>query len=98
MRSQNDVRLVVDRSLNPCISAFSTLDLGLPSGRRDATPNLSSCGLHFTVHTTTTFLYSIRLRTDRDWLARLYAFRSVARRLSLTSALLVNQTLSLTTN
>ena len=29
MRSQNDVRLVVDRSLNPCISAFSTLDLGL---------------------------------------------------------------------
>jgi hypothetical protein len=84
MRSQNDVRLVVNRSLNPCISAFSTLDLGLPSGRRDATPNLSSCGLHFTVHTTTTFLYSIRL-THRPGLARSTICISICRTPSISN-------------
>jgi hypothetical protein len=75
------LRLVVDRSLNPCFSAF---DLGLPRGRRDATPNLSSCGLQFTVHATTTFLYSIRLM-HRPGLARSTICISICRTPSISN-------------
>ena len=53
------LRLVVDRSLTHVSPLFPLLTSACRKGGEMRTPNLSSCGLQFTDHTTTTFLYCI---------------------------------------